>query len=32
VTFSNDWQLIRYAERQALMWASFADAELRDAA
>jgi hypothetical protein len=32
VTFSNYWQLIRTAERQALMWASFADAQLQDAA
>lgn len=28
VTFSNDWQLVRIAERQGLMWASFADAQL----
>lgn len=32
VTFSNAWQLIRTAERQGLMWASFADAELLSAA
>ena len=32
ITFSNDWQLIRTAERQAVMWARFADAELEDAA
>lgn len=28
VTFSNEWQLIRTAERQGIMWARFADAEL----
>jgi N-acetylmuramoyl-L-alanine amidase len=28
VTFSNDWQLIRVAERQGLMWANFAEIEL----
>jgi hypothetical protein len=28
VTFSNDWQLIRIAERQGLMWANFGKAEL----
>jgi hypothetical protein len=32
VTFSNDWQMIRTAERQAIMWARFADAELEEAA
>ena len=32
VTFSNDWQLIRTAERQGIMWARFADAELEEAA
>ena len=32
ITFSNYWQLIRTADRQALMWASFADAQLQDAA
>ena len=32
ITFSNYWQLIRTAERQALMWASFSDAQLQDAA
>ena len=31
VTFSNDWQLIRTAERQGVMWARFADAELEAA-
>lgn len=31
VTFSNAWQLIRTAERQGLMWANFADAELEAA-
>ena len=31
VTFSNDWQLIRTAERQGIMWARFADAELEAA-
>ena len=31
VTFSNDWQLIRFAERQGLMWANFAEAELEAA-
>ena len=31
VTFSNDWQLIRYAARQGLMWARFADANLEAA-
>jgi hypothetical protein len=31
VTFSNDWQLIRIAERQALMWANFAEIELEAA-
>lgn len=31
VTFSNPWQLIRTAERQGLMWARFADAELEAA-
>lgn len=28
VTFSNPWQLIRTAERQGIMWAVFADAEI----
>lgn len=28
ITFSNDWQLIRTADRQGIMWANFADAEL----
>lgn len=28
VTFSNEWQLIRTAERMGIMWASFRDAEL----
>ena len=28
VTFSNEWQMIRTAERQGIMWARFADAEL----
>jgi hypothetical protein len=32
ITFSNYWQLIRTGDRQALMWASFADAQLQDAA
>lgn len=32
VTFSNDWQLIRTADRQGIMWARFADAELEEAA
>lgn len=32
VTFSNEWQLIRTAERQGIMWAVFADAELMDEA
>jgi hypothetical protein len=31
VTFSNDWQLIRIAERQGLMWANFAEIELEAA-
>ncbi len=31
VTFSNEWQLIRTAERQGVMWASFRDAELEAA-
>ncbi len=31
VTFSNPWQLIRTAERQGIMWAVFADAELEAA-
>ena len=31
VTFSNDWQLIRIAERQGLMWANFAETELEAA-
>lgn len=31
VTFSNDWQLIRVAERQGLMWANFAEIELEAA-
>lgn len=31
VTFSNPWQLVRTAERQGIMWATFADAELETA-
>lgn len=31
VTFSNAWQLVRTAERQGIMWATFADAELETA-
>lgn len=31
VTFSNEWQLIRTAERQGVMWARFVDAELEAA-
>lgn len=31
ITFSNEWQLIRTAERQGIMWATFADAELEAA-
>lgn len=31
VTFSNPWQLVRTAERQGIMWAVFADAELEAA-
>ncbi|MCO5222972.1 MAG: N-acetylmuramoyl-L-alanine amidase [Thermomicrobiales bacterium] len=32
VTFSNDWQLIRTADRQGVMWARFADAQLEPVA
>jgi hypothetical protein len=28
ITFSNEWQLVRFGERQGLMWANFGDAEL----
>lgn len=32
ITFSNEWQLVRFGPRQGLMWANFADAELVGAA
>ena len=31
VTFSNPWQLVRIGDRQGIMWANFADAELEAA-
>lgn len=32
ITFSNDWRLMRVAERQALMWVDLVDAEMEEAA